>query len=232
MDIPARVSVLERVPLFHGMERREHEVAAREAHERPLKKGDTLFRQGEEATHNYVVGWGRLRLDQTTPEGQNVVLRYMGPGDLIGTVAVLRGVPFPATPTAVEDCMVLAWSAGRLADLINRFPVIGMNAIKVIGGRIEELQERLREVATQRVERRIASTLLRMVRQAGRRVDGGVEIPFAVSRNELAELTATTLHTVSRTLAAWEHDGILSGKRGSHLIITQPHRLVEIAEQS
>src|SRR3546814_11485016 len=86
--------------------------------------------------------------------------------------------------------------------------------------------------ATQRVERRIASTLLLMVRQSGRRGDAGVEIPFVISRNELAEMTATTLHTVSRTLAAWEQEGILTGKRTVHLVITQPHRLVEIAEQA
>lgn len=232
MDIPARVTVLERVPLFKGLSPEEHAAVAREAHERPLKKGEVLFQQGEEAVHNYVLGWGRLRLDQTTSDSQNVVLRYMGPGDLIGTVAVLRRIPFPATPVAVEDCMLLAWSAGRTADLMARFPAIAMNAINVIGGRVEEMQERLREAATQRVERRIASTLLRMVRQSGRRVEGGVEIPFVISRNDLAEMTATTLHTVSRTLAAWEQEGILSGKRSAHLVIAQPHRLVEIAEQA
>ena len=232
MDIPARMTVLERVPLFKGLAPGDREAVAREAHERPLKKGEALFQQGEDAAHNYVMGWGRLRLDQTTPDGQNVVLRYMGPGDLVGTVAVLRRIPFPATPVAIEDSMLLAWSAGRTADLMTRFPAIALNAIEVIGGRIEELQERLREVATQRVERRIASTLLRMVRQSGRRVEGGVEIPFVVSRNDLAEMTATTLHTVSRTLAAWEQEGILSGKRASHLVIAQPHRLVEIAEQA
>ena len=232
MDIPARVTVLQRVPLFQGLSPADLATVAREAHERPLQKGEALFQQGEEAVHNYVMGWGRLRLDQTTPDGQNLVLRYMGPGDLVGTVAVLRGMPFPATPIAVEDCMLLAWSALRTADLLTRYPAIALNAINVIGGRLEEMQERLREAATQRVERRIASTLLRMARQSGRRVAGGVEIPFVVSRNDLAEMTATTLHTVSRTLAAWEQQGILSGKRAAHLVIAEPHRLVEVAEQA
>src|SRR3546814_17535227 len=122
--------------------------------------------------------------------------------------------------------------AGGMADVMARYPTIALKAINVSGVRVEEVQARVREVATQRVERRIASTLLRMVRQSGRRVDAGVEIPFVISRNELAEMTATTLHTVSRTLAAWEREGILTGKRTAHLVITQPHRLVEIAEQA
>jgi CRP-like cAMP-binding protein len=156
----------------------------------------------------------------------------MGPGDLLGSVAVLRETPYPATPTAIEDGMLLCWSAGRFVELMERFPQIPLNAVKIVGGRIQDLQERLRELATQRVERRIAATLLRMAKQSGRQVEGGVEIPFVISRNELAELNATTLHTVSRILSAWEQEGILSGKRRAHLIIAKPHRLVEIAEQA
>ncbi|SMF56468.1 cAMP-binding domain of CRP or a regulatory subunit of cAMP-dependent protein kinases [Tistlia consotensis] len=231
MDIPARTSVLQRVPFFGGLEEDQLATVAREAHERPLKKDETLFQQGEEATHGYVLGWGRLRLDQTTPDGQNVVLRYMGPGDLVGTVAVLRRIPFPATPVALEDGLALSWSAPRLAELMERFPKIALNAIGVIGGRIEELQARLQAIATQRVERRIASTLLRLANQSGRRTEAGVEIPFPVSRQDLAEMTATTLHTVSRTLSAWDQQGIVESRRSSHLVIRHPHRLVEIAEQ-
>ena len=149
------------------------------------------------------------------PEGQNVVIRYMGAGDLVGTVAVVRETPFPATAVAVEDSMVLSWSKATLYEQMDREPVIATNAVRVMGARIEELQARLREAATQRVERRIAATLLRLVRQSGRRTDEGVEIPFTVSRQDLAELSATTLHTVSRTLSAWQQDGILSGRRAS-----------------
>jgi CRP-like cAMP-binding protein len=82
------------------------------------------------------------------------------------------------------------------------------------------------------VERRIASALLRIANQSGRRVEGGVEIPFPLSRQDLAEMTATTLHTVSRTLSAWDHDGIIDSRRTSHLVIRRPHRLVEIAEHA
>lgn len=232
MDVDARISVLEQARLFAGVDRPALVTVAEAAGEHPIAKGDRLFRQGDEATHSYLVAWGRIRLDQTTGDGQNVVLRYMGPGDLIGTVAVLRRKPYPATPVVIEDGMTLVWSAARKAELITGHPQLAANAIDLIGGRMEELQERLREIATQRVERRIAATLLRLVRQSGRRVDNGVEIPYVVTRHELAEMTATTLHTVSRTLAAWEHEGVLSGKRAENIVVLKPHRLVQIAEQA
>lgn len=232
MDIGSRTELLRSVGLFRGLEREDLAAVAEAAREQPFSRDETLFSQGDDATHGFVVGWGRIRLDKVTPEGQNVVLRHMGPGDMIGIVAVLRRIPFPATPVALEDGLALSWSAGCFAELMNRFPPIALNAIDVVGGRVEELQRRLQEVATQRVEQRIAATLLRLANQSGRKVEDGIEIPFALSRQDLAEMTATTLHTVSRTLSAWDGEGILESRRSSHLVIRRPHRLVEIAEHA
>jgi CRP-like cAMP-binding protein len=116
--------------------------------------------------------------------------------------------------------------------MMEEFPRMGRNAVEVVGSRIEELQTRLREVATRRVEQRLAATLLRLVVQSGRSHNDGVEIPFPLSRQELAELTATTLHTVSRTLSAWDQEGIVDARRSSRLVIRAPARLAAIAESS
>lgn len=232
MDTASRVGIIRSVPLFDGLDMDALAAVAEAAREQTVAKGENLFEQGNDATHCYVLGWGHIRLDQVTPDGQNIVLRHMGAGDMIGTVAVLRCMPFPATPVALEDSLVLSWSALRFGELMDLHPVIARNAIGVVGGRIEELQRRLQEVATQRVEQRIAATLLRLANQTGRRIGDGIEIPFPLSRQDLAEMTATTLHTVSRTLSAWDHEGVIESRRSSHLVIRQPHRLVEIAEQN
>ena len=232
MDRQRRIELVKPVGLFSGLDDEGLGAVADAALELPVSKGEKLFEQGDDATHGYVVGWGQIRLDQVTPDGQNVVLRHMGPGEMIGIVAVFRRIPFPATPVVLEDGLVFRWSAARLSDLMARFPLIAQNALNVVGGRIEELQRRLQEVATQRVEQRIASALLRLANQAGRRVEEGIEIPFPLSRQDLAEMTATTLHTVSRTLSAWDQEGIVDSRRSSHLVIRRPHRLVEIAGQA
>lgn len=231
MDLEARSDVLRRCALFKDGGDRAIRAAAESAAELPLEVGEPLFHQGDESSHGYLLAWGRVRLDQTTEDGRNIVIRHLGPGDMVGTIAVLRDKPYPATPVVVEAGIALYWSRAVLSSVIVENPAVAANTVELIGQRMEELQERLREVATHRVERRIAATLLRMVRHAGRRVEDGVEIPFTLSRNEIAEMNATTLHTVSRTLSAWEQEGILSGKRSTHLVITKPHRLVEIAEQ-
>jgi len=232
MDTTAKVIVLERSSLFGGLPHETLEAGAECAKERMLNKGETLFHEGDNALTHYMVGSGRLRLDQTTPDGRNIVLRFMGPGDLVGSVAVMRGVPYPATPLAMEETRVFTWSAARMMELILAHPALAMKMVTMIGGRIEELQERLQQVATQQVERRIAATLLKIARQSGRKTEAGVEIPFPLSRQDLAEMTGTTLHTVSRTLSAWIEEGIIEGRRSSHIVIKRPHRLVEVSEQA
>ena len=88
-----------------------------------------------------------------------------------------------------------------------------------------ELHSQLMELATQAVEQRLAAALLRMVNQSGRKVENGIEIAFPITRQNISEMTGTTLHTVSRLLSAWQKQGIVESTR-RHIVVTDPHRLV------
>ena len=90
---------------------------------------------------------------------------------------------------------------------------------------MQELHSVIADMATQAVEQRVAAALLRMVNQSGRKVPGGIEITFPITRATVSEMTGTTLHTVSRLLSAWERDGIVASTR-KHITVTDPHRLV------
>ena len=101
-------------------------------------------------------------------------------------------------------------------------------AYRTLGARLGEVQTRVTELATQAVERRVASALLRMANQSGRKTERGIEIAFPVTRADIAEMTGTTLHTVSRLLSAWEREGIVQSSR-RHVTVTAPHRLVVLS---
>ena len=88
---------------------------------------------------------------------------------------------------------------------------------------------RVRELATERVGQRLAHTLLRLMRQCGKTTSQGVLITHPLTRQELAELTGTTLYTVSRTLSQWQADGILHSTN-RRLLVKQPRRLEAIAD--
>src|SRR3546814_10144926 len=112
---------------------------------------------------------------------------------------------------------------------MERHSRIATNMIAIVGKRLGEAQERLRELATQSADRRIARTLLRLLDQAGRRTGDGVRIEFPLRRKDIADIAGTTLHTVSRIVAGWERRGLLSS-RNRHLVIASPDEIRRIAE--
>jgi CRP/FNR family transcriptional regulator, nitrogen oxide reductase regulator len=205
---------LGRTKLFGGLDAEALEAIAASATSRAVRAGQAVFRQDSEATQLYLVAAGRVKIAQVNGEGTSLTIRFMGPGEVPGCVAVFRRIPFPANATAVLESRILAWSTARVSELLERYPRFAANAVEVVGTHTEEMLHRLREFAMEPVERRIAQALLRLSREAGRRVDGGTEIDFPLSRQDIAEMTGTTLYTVSRTLSDWERRGlVLSGRR-------------------
>lgn len=222
-------AVLHGMRLFAGLGAADLADVIRNAQTRRVAKGAAVFKQGDPATTCHALIDGRVKMVQTGADGQQVVVRFIGPGETFGTVAVFTGAHFPVDAVAMADCVEICWSEAVMTDLMMRHPRIALNALAIVGVRLQEVQNRLREVSTERVERRVAHALLRLVRQAGRRVEGGVEISFPLTRQDVAEMTGTTLHTVSRILSAWEAQGIVESSR-QQVMIRQPHRLVAIAE--
>ena len=100
-----------------------------------------------------------------------------------------------------------------------------------MGARIQEAHTRVVEMSTEEVERRVAHALLRLANQAGHKVEDGIEIDFPISRQDIAEMTGTTLHTVSRILSGWEQEGLVRSGR-QRVVIREPHRLFTVAEGS
>jgi CRP-like cAMP-binding protein len=214
MEHQRDLDILRRTELFHGIPDDVLTDLHAAAFRKRLDVNDVLFRQGDAVESFYVVIVGRFRVTQTTPEGQQIIIRYLGPGQLAGYSALTGAEHHPGTVTALDDGHLFGWSRGVIQQFMGRHAAIAVNAAAVLGKRYHELQIRLRELATERVEQRIAHTVLRLAQQAGHRTARGIEIAFPLSRQDLAEMTGTTLHTVSRTLSAWEEKGIVdSGRR-------------------
>lgn len=222
-------ALLDAVDVFAGLDAVGRDRALDAARWIKLAAGNQVFRQDEDADAFYILTVGRLKMSQVTPDGQEIIIRYIGPKEIFGCVAVCGGMAYPATATAVLDSWALGWTRGTIAALAQNYPQIALNAMRTMGGRLRDTQTRLREMQTERVERRIAHTIARLVAQAGRRIDGGILIDFPVSRQDIAEMTGTTLHTVSRTLSAWQERGIVELGR-QKLTVRDPHGLVMIAE--
>lgn len=177
----------------------------------PLRvpKGEAAFRQGEAADRFFLLLHGRLRVTRLNPQGQQMVVRFIAPGDMFGVAMAIGTDKYPGTATAAVDSLALAWPNTVWAELIARHPHLAVNTMQSLGARLQDSQKRILDLSTQQVEQRIAGAVLQLAQQAGRQTEAGLLIDFPLSRQDLAEMTGATLHTVSRTLSAWEERGLV-----------------------
>jgi CRP/FNR family transcriptional regulator, nitrogen oxide reductase regulator len=198
---------------------------------RSVEEDGFFFMQEDPATHAYVLVEGRVKMIQITPNGQQITLRIMTPGQTYGGIALLNPrAGYPATAQAVENSTALAWDTAHLRELVEKEPSISLNVMGLMHGYISELQERQKALVTERVEQRIARILLKLATQSGKKVEEGVLIDLPITRQDIAEMSGTTLYTVSRTLNEWERDGLLEIGR-ERVVIREPHGLVSIADE-
>lgn len=197
---------------------------------RQLPQGKRVFAQGDPGVTCHTLIEGRVKIVQSRPDGGQSVIRFIGAGEMYGTVAALMDKPFPADAIAVLDSVEVYWPIKVMRGLMTRFPQVAIRSAASAGTRLFELQNRVGELSGERVEQRIARALARLVRQAGRRTEDGIEIDFPITRQELAEMAGSTLHTVSRTLSAWEERGVIASTR-RHIVVRKLHVLLDMADQ-
>jgi CRP-like cAMP-binding protein len=222
-------SLVANLPLFAGLSPAELDDVLAEARAVHHAKNSNVFEQGEEAHSFFVLLHGHVRAAKTTPSGQQVVVRYVTPGETFGVAVAIGLDRYPAAAIAVDDSVVLAWPSAAWPRLVVKHPALTANTLQTVGSRLQDSNSRVVEMSTEQVERRVARALLRLTQQAGRKVETGIEIDFPISRQDIAEMTGTTLHTVSRILSAWEGQGLLDGGR-QRIIVCDPHKLFMLAD--
>jgi CRP-like cAMP-binding protein len=222
-------SILAKIELFRGLSESDLDAILAEARDLSFEEESFLFYQDDPAERVFVLKSGRIKLTQLADDGQQVLMRVMTPGMMFAAISLVEGAVYPVSAEAAAPSQVIYWSQEKLLALVQRYPQLALNAVKVLAGHVREFQNRYRELATERVERRLARNVLRLASQTGRKTDEGVLLDLPLTRQDLAEMSGTTLFTVSRILSQWEHQGlVLSGRE--RLVIRFPHGLVSIAE--
>lgn len=220
---------LRQVSVFQHATDEDLQLIAQHAIERSIEEGEFFFFQGDPADYFYVLISGRAKLMQTNPAGQQVNLRTINEWQMFGALGAVReGAVYPASAQALEHSTAMAVKSDTLRDMMKTRPHLSFDLMRLMTGYIQEMQERYRELATEKVERRIARAMLRLAAQMGTKMDGGIELTF--TRQDLAEMSGTTLYTVSRVLSEWERQGLVKAGR-ERVLIRDPHRVVRIAEE-
>jgi len=220
---------LRQVSVFQNASDDDLKLIAQHSIERSIEEGEFFFFKGDPAVYLYILISGRAKLLQTNPSGQQVNLRTISEWQLFGALGAVReNATYPATAQALEQSTVLAVKSDYLHELMQTRPYLSFDLMKLMTTYIQEMQERYRELATEKVERRIARVLLRLAAQMGTKIQGSIELSF--TRQDLAEMSGTTLYRVSRVLSEWEREGLVEAGR-ERVLIRNPHGLVSIAEE-
>jgi CRP-like cAMP-binding protein len=225
--ITHRVEWLRQLPTFLNLSTAECKDIVAATHEKEFVRRQTIFIEGAPCRQVLLILSGCVKTTQLGPSGCEVILRLSGPGELVGALELYLGSNNLVTARTTQPTTALVWDTTTFEAVSDRYPVLRRNTARLLGLRLQELEERFREISTQKVAPRLSHQLLRLSNQLRQHSKGALEI--SLSREELAQLTGTTLFTVSRLLSQWERLGIVSTRR-EVVIVRNLQALTELSE--
>jgi CRP-like cAMP-binding protein len=210
-----KVTLLQQSPLFANISPADCRQIVTAARESEFLRRVTIFLEGDPIRRVILLTSGSVKVVRLGQNGTEVILRLAGPGDVLEMTAFPDQCRHCSMAQGLTASTALIWEANAFEALAERFPALRSNIIKVAAQRLQELEERYREISTEKVATRLSHQLLRLFNQLGRRVNGNGTLKINLSREELAQMTGTTLFTVSRLLSEWKECGVLTVGRES-----------------
>jgi CRP/FNR family transcriptional regulator, nitrogen oxide reductase regulator len=186
---------------------------------RGYDKGDTLFSEGDPSDFLYTIVSGRVKVIKAVPSGKEVILEIFGAGDPVGAVVAYEGRPYPATAVAIEKTSCVLLRRAPFFGLLERHPSLVRGFMLGLTQRIVELTRRIPEVAGGRVETRFAHLFLKLAAKMGRPSAEGTTIPMTLSRQDLADLTGTTIETCIRIMSRWGKEGLVRTDKDGFVVL-------------
>jgi CRP-like cAMP-binding protein len=208
-----KVRLVQHSPLFANIPSADCREIVSTARESKFSRRDTIFLEGDPIRHVTLLTSGSAKVIKIDQTGAEVILRLAGPGDVVEVTGLPAQGRHCSMAQALSASTALIWEATAFQALADRFPALSRNITKVAAQRLQDLEERYREISTEKVATRLSRQLLRLFNQLGQRVNGNGTLKINLSREELAQMTGTTLFTVSRLLSEWKEHGVLTAGR-------------------
>lgn len=218
MSVPP-LELLKTTPIFRRLSPPDRERVANRAAVRHFGRGEALFSEGDPSEQFLIVVTGRVKVFKTTPSGKDVILEIFAAGDPIGGAAVYEGWPFPASAVALEDTTCVALARRDLFELLEQHPSLVRGLLAGLTMRLVELTTRLAELTGGRVEPRFARLFLKLAHEVGRPEREGTFIPVVLSRQELADMTGTTIETAIRIMSRWGKQRVVMTEKDGFLLL-------------
>jgi CRP/FNR family transcriptional regulator, nitrogen oxide reductase regulator len=213
MQNSVKAQVVKKSIIFSRLSDNEIAELASLAVERSFIAGEFIFWEGDAPDWFYIVADGQVKALKHVSTGKEFIIAFFGPGEMFGEVAVFENKPYPASAQAVGQTRVLGIRREDFVSFLTSHPEVALRIINILGGRLREAQSRLRDFAGERVEQRLARTLLMLSSKLG------PTLPF--TRQELADMAGTTTETAIRFMSRLKDRGIIRSVRGKAVILDE-----------
>lgn len=215
-DIDALLRV---TPVYRRLSVADRRKVAEAASVRRYDKGQIIFEQDTPSDAFYTIASGRVKIYKMLPSGKDLILEVFGAGDPLGAVAAYDGRPFPASAQAIEETTCLLIPRATFFRLLEEHPSLVRGLMLGMTVRLVELTNRLAELSGARIESRLARLFLKLAREMGRQERGGIFIPLALSRQELADMTGTTIETCIRIMSRWGKQEVVRTEKEGFVVL-------------
>jgi len=213
--------LLRRLSFFRRLSPELRARVAAVAHIKSHGRGELIFAEGDPAHAFMAIVAGRVKVFKSTPAGKEIILEIFGAGDPLGAVAVYEKVPFMASALALEPTEILTIDERAFFQLLEEDPAFVRGLLSGLTIRLAELTRRLAEMTGARVEARFARLFLKLGDQIGRKDRGGLFVPMPLSRQELADLTGTTIETAIRIMSRWQKEDVLHTEKEGFVLLNR-----------
>jgi len=217
--LPTAGELLRTAPVFRKLSADDRQRLAAVSRVRQYARNEVVFDEGVMPEFFYTIARGRVKICKSTPAGKDVILEVFGVGDPFGAVAVYEGRPFPASAVALEDSLCVLVPRDAFFALLEGHPSLVRGLLLGLTHRLIELTNRMAELSGGRVEPRLARLFLKLAGERGRADRGGVFVPLPLSRQEIADMTGTTIETCIRIMSRWGKQDIVRTEKDGFLVV-------------
>ena len=215
---------LKGLPLFSGLNEASLQRLARAGKFSTVEKGQFIFFQSDPAEKVYIVRSGLISIVLESPDGREMVINEMRPGDFFGEVGVLTGQPRSTSSIARTNSTLLSLPRQAFLDILDAEPALARRVLDMTANRLRNSSERESALAFLDAQARLARLLLQLEQQAPEK--GYVTI----SQEELAQRTGQTRQTVAKALGRWRRAGWLITGRG-HIMLLRRDAFVKLEQE-
>jgi CRP-like cAMP-binding protein len=214
------------VPLFRDLTPDELADVASRFREDNFDEDACIFYEGALVERFWVVKDGQVKIIKHGEDGKETVIEVIPPGEMFGGGALLL-THHPGTAQALSNLTTLSLPVEEYKLLLQEYPALALRVIGALGERLLSVVD-TRVMASERVERRIAHILLKLASKCGEESEGGWRITLSLSRQDIADLSDTTIETAIRVMSKFRKEGLVKTLRGGYVVILDREGLREV----